>query len=333
MNKRYILPALIFIIILALAMIGYTSQSTQKAAVMPPLRVVPTISVNQLSRPVNTGAISYSVNVTNESFPARLPYYAINQANTTQSVFNRFSFVLGVSGQNETIHGSRGAYLSTTDGPKSLIVSDNPLYFSYEEATLSGARISQNTIYYQQATLAKLQTLDVLPKPLVLSSPTYQFMNPQGTDPNATSNANGATVAQIDYGVSLDGYRVYVGDADSPAYSARFDGANRLVELGGYVFPTIRKSNEDIAVISYDEAVGRLQNNEGVLSSATPTEYSVAYLNPAILQSVQVRSAALGFFYSPALPSLVPVYVFRGTSSVQEIPGPIDTTTIVSAIP
>lgn len=328
MNRRVIVVVGI-VILLGVALLGYLKQYSGGRKTAPTTVAFPTIAPSQFVRPVRQGPVSYT-SAPEASFPATAPRYSVRQSVSFATFHKSLVSAFRLTGSPQIIEGSRGAHAVLTDGIKQLIASDRPLYFSFMEATLSGKRVTGDASYYQQTAQSRIESLRLLSPPLSLSSPTYQFLAPKGTEPVITT-ANNATVAQINYGVSLDGRAVYVGDAASPVFFARYDGANELIQVNGYSLPAVQKEPGETPLLPYDQALIRLRSGQGVLSSVAPAGPTVEYLNAQDIQNIRVTSVELAYFYTETSADLVPVYIFKGVSSDSLRAGSVQTVTVVSA--
>ena len=96
----------------------------------------------------------------------------------------------------------------------------------------------------------------------------------------------------------------------------------------------ISKGSGSLKVIPVQEGSLKLTQSKGVLLYAFSnqdknTELGLQYK----LESTEVKSVSLGYYYTSTQPTLTPVYVFRGEGYDRVNKRLVQTTTIVSALP
>ena len=268
-------------------------------------------------------------------FPRHIPYVTVSRRRNFEEESSRLFALNNITGAPKTIAGSRGRMVIASGNGREGVVSEAPFSFSFTIASYSGTIVSGNTTLYQDAAAAALSEWSLLPTPYTarLSFVRYFAFSNAEPHPIEQSDPRGALVAEIDMTASVEGYPIFVGDADTPAFSASFDGTNRLIKLRGVIFPNVVKGPKEIAIISYTEALQRLKNGVGVLSSMSlAVKTKEGFMTGEAPSGVAIERASLGYLYSPYQDYLVPIFVFTGKTNLQEERQQVITTTVVSAL-
>jgi hypothetical protein len=333
MNKRLVLIMVLFIIISFLTILYFSlnktsSPSNQNGSVVTLSPLNPT----ELPRSLTESQITY-LNIPPSSFPTEISNFLFTHYKTTSDVVGDFSNYFNIHETPREIEGSKGKYLLVNKGSKSVIVSENPLSFSYTDSDYSETNIGSDTSPYKKSSQKILNDFGLLKNTYLYALKGQKYFKPLGSEPNETLLPNNANIIQLDYELVLDGFPLFINDSDSPGAFFRFDGDKNLVQIQGFVLPEIKKDTNLIQIIPYDKAVERLKTNAGSLSSITSKNTSnQEYLTGEIPKTIYVTNVSLGYMYIPNRDNLTPVFVFSGQGTTENTKEVVQTKTIVSAV-
>ncbi len=303
-------------------------QSQQERAFITP----PVIRQSLMPQPLSTGPITYS-GMPAAIFPESVPYYTITRVRNFETERDRLFALYNITSAPNTIVGSKGRYASFLQGTKSGTLSESPLTFTYRSVVTSNKFVTNNAEQHVAATISMLADLSVLPPPFTATMSAQRFFAFTDPHPRELGSAQGAVITQLDFVAMVGSIPLYINDADSPAFSASFNGDNALTELRAIILPDITKDDKNLSIISYKEALERLKNNAGIFSSVSLTRTGEKeFMTGAPPSTITVQNVSLGFFYAPNQEFLVPVFVFTGVAAEPNEKAVLRTTTVVSAL-
>lgn len=329
-NKKIVILGIVVMISLLIYFL-FTNKGKPRNTTVPITNIE---SVNPKTLPVSlSNNVSSYTNVPVLTFPATVPHYSASSSRLVEQETERLVSLLNISAPIQTIAGSRGKYLSAQNSFGALLVSEKPLSFVYDAASISGKIITYDSSLVLATGIKQLEDLSVLQAPALPATEIYSYFSPVGSSPNQLKSASGATMVQVDIPLRLETFPLYVGDANTPAFSLRFDGDKKLIQIRGYILPTIKKEHNEIKIISYKDAVTRLQTNSGILSSLWLSDTGTSFLTGSTPKDIEISGAKLGYLYLSDRKDLVPVFIFSGKGFVSEEGRVVNTTTIVLATP
>lgn len=331
MKKKYIPLILLLITVLAAGTYLIVQKKTPEKTAGSFVSVSP-INPTVMPPSLSNTVLSYT-NVPTFSFPDRVPYITITSQRTLENETARIASLLNINSTPQTILGSKGKYTIVQAGSSSLTLSENPLTFTYDAASISGGLILYDPKQITAAAIQQLEDLSIFRPPTSVAKTTYSYFSPQGPSPNALRSADGATLVQADFYLQIGTYPIFIGDANTPGFSARFDASKKLIQIRGHILPDLRSEPKEISIISYNEAAARLAANKGTLSSVSTTAEGESFLTGSTPKNIQISTVQLGYIFLPNRNDLVPVFVFFGSGYIEEEKRAVNTTTIVSALP
>ncbi|MBP9814117.1 hypothetical protein KBC80_02885 [Candidatus Woesebacteria bacterium] len=325
---------LIVTAILAICLLGFLvlqkSPSTS-STIKPTVTLAP---VNPTSMPTSlSDSVSAYTNIPTASFPEKVPYFSVSFTRNLETETSRIASLFNFTSPPQIISGSRGKYSITQDESATLTFSENPLTFTYDVASISGKPISYDPKELVTTSAQQLEDLSIIRSPLVVVNETLSYFAPRGPSPNKLQNSNGATLVQIDFDFQVGKFPLFVGDADTPGATTRFDGDKNLIQIRTYIPPNITTGTDEVNIISYKEATERLAAGSGILSSVSSAEIDNIFLTGATPKNIEVSRVQLGYLLLSGRNDLVPVFIFSGKGRLEENNKAVNTTTIISALP
>ena len=285
-----------------------------------------------MPRPLSGDLITYSGEVV-ASFPTSVRYYSITRVRDFESERARLFSLYNPQVSPTVVVGSKGRYASFSQGEQSGLLSENPLSFVFHTASASGRFVSNDLNMYSALVQSALTELSVLPTSYTTKLMGQQFFSFDEPHPTELTGPSGALITRLSFMVEVDGFPLYINDADTPVFSASINGDNVITELQGFMLPDVSREEKSLAIIPYNEAVTRLRSNKGVLSSVSLAERGgQAFMTGETPTAIQITNVSLGYFYSELQNYLIPVFVFEGSARETEGSALLHTTTIVSAI-
>ncbi len=314
--------------LLTWAFFGRSTKPPVNTAV-PPSIILSPIDAPFLPTVPNGGNEQYT-NIPRLTFQTTMPGYTFEKSNFVGKNINTVVSAFNYNKPLTTIEGAKTKYHFGNSGLQSVIISDQPPTFSYDVATLSGKTVSSDIPWYENSVSSLVYEKNIIPSIFKLEHPTVSYISPIDSTPHRATPQS-ATVIQLDFELSLNGFPVFVNNAAASPLTARFDGDRSLLQLRGYLFPSVSTTQSIVGLISYEEAVNRLTSNSGVLTSATTTSNENIASEQAPKQ-IEVSRVRLGYLYEYSLQQFSPVFVFLG-SGVLDNKDVVITTTVVSALP
>lgn len=265
--------------------------------------------------------------------PKSVPYFVVSRRRNFETERERLFSFYNVSAPPTTVIGAKGRYASFIQGGKSGTISENPLAFVVRTSATSNKTIANNTNTYVSMVTEALTDLSLLPSlfvPTVTAQRYFKFDEPHPSD---LQSPEGALVTRLDFTVLIENMPLFIGDADTPVFSASFNGDNTLVELRSSILPDIVREKNSVGIISYEEALRRLKTNTGVFSSVSLTSSGdKEFMTGALPADIKVEKVTLGYYYSTTQDFLIPVFVFSGSAQEPGGSATLRTTTVVSAL-
>ena len=328
---------LIIGILVFLGLVVFITAPRTKTTVQPPTQervfiTPPPIRPSSLPQPLSTKPITYSGTPV-ASFPGSVPYYKVSRVRDFETERDRIFSLYNSTALPSTIIGSKGRYASFSSGPRSGTLSENPLTFTLRTNTSSNRFVTNNISKYIDMFTSSLAELSVVPRPFTATMSAQRFFSFNDPHPTELTTPQGAVVTQLDFAAVIDGLPVFINNADTPVFSASFNGDDVLMELRATILPDITKETQIIPIISYAEALQRLKNNVGIFSSVSLTSTGEKeFMTGALPSAIRVQKVALGYFYSSVQEFLIPVFVFTGAAEEPGEKAILKTTTVVSAL-
>lgn len=265
-----------------------------------------------------------------ELYPSQIPSYSVTKHPSLKETQN-VATSLGFSGTPKTTVNKLGSYLFYYQASSSLTVSSNPLYVSYsvknpDKKIPFGARPND------AASLSFFNSLNTvgLPVETRLAGVDYYFAG-ASEQPPATSFVN-ANVATFKYQYFLDGLPLYIYNPGTPAVSVDIVPSNKISGARFFLAPQLTKNQQLLNIITYNEAVNRLNSKESVLVQleTDSTKNSFVFVD-GTPKTVVVDKTDLGYYYSQDDAGLGAVFVFYGKGTKDGLE--LNTITVVSAVP
>lgn len=330
MNKKNLIIVVMMVVATLLIWIffGRSNKPSTTNVYPAPITLSP-IDASFLPTTPNSGQEQY-INIPSLSFQATLPVYIFEKSNFIEKNINTIVSAFNFNGPLTTIEGAKTTYHSGNSGIQSIIISDRPPTFTYDIATLSGKIVSSEMPWYESFVSSLVYGKNIIPPLFKLETPTVSYLSPIDSAPREATPQT-ATVIQLDFELSVNGFPIFVNSAAVAPLTARFDGNRSLLQLRGYLFPPVNTTVSVVKLISYEEAVNRLISNKGILTNTTIASKEDLSFEQAPKQ-IEISKVRLGYLYDYLAQQLSPVFVFLGS-------GPLDdkrvvfTTTVVSAIP
>jgi|GEM_PF-792537 len=328
---------LIIGIFIVLGFVVFLSTQRTKTAVQPPIQervfiTPPPIRPSSLPQPLSGGPISYS-GAPVASFPASVPYYRITRVRDFETERSRIFSLYNSVTPPSTIIGSKGRYASFSSNNKSGTLSENPLTFTLRTTASSSRFVTNNINKYISVFTSGIADLSVVPQPFSATVSAQRFFSFNDPHPTELPTTQGAVITQLDFSAVIGGFPVFINDADTPVFSASFNGDDALTELRATILPDVTKEAQSVSIISYGEALQRLKTNVGIFSSVSLTSTGEKeFMTGALPSAINIQRVALGYFYSPVQEFLVPIFVFTGTAEEPGEKAVLKTTTVVSAL-
>lgn len=335
MKKTTIIALVFIMLLLSLAFVAVFYKKTVPPSSIQPSAFVTPLPIRPSAMPqsISNGPIVYTGGATTAVFPKSASYFAVSRHRDFETERTRLFSLYDVVSSPATIIGAKGRYTSFSGAGKSGTVSENPLTFAFHTTSTSKKTVTNNINKYLTTVTGRLSELSVLPaifKPTLSSQRFFTFDEPH---PSELTGSEKALITKLDFAVAVEGLPVFIGDADTPVFSAGFNGDDVLVELRGFILPDITKGTQNIAIISYESALERLKNNTGVFSSVSlSASGDKEFMTGGLPSSVQIEKAVLGYYYSPLQDYLVPVFVFSGVAQEPGEKAVLRTTMVVSAL-
>ncbi len=329
-NKKIVFGAVLVLFFVSLWLLATRQKQKGAPAItyVTPAPLLPSVMPKNLAEQ----AILYTDGPAYE-FPGRVPYVSIVGRRSFQEEATRLLALLGITAPPQIITGSRGRMALVTQKTLEAAVSENPLSFAFTVASPSGSFVTGDATVYKNSAETTLREWSLLPEPFETSLFSLRYFRFPDPHPEEQSAPNGALVAQVDLMTTIQGFPVFSGDANTPSFSADFDGGNRLIKIRGLVLPSVKKSGEEITIISYQDALERLKNGNGVLSSVSLSpDSNNRFAAGGVPSNIAIERVILGYLYSPYQEYLVPVFVFTGKATTPKDNERVITTTVVSAL-
>lgn len=284
----------------------------------------------KLPSPEVTGQPQYIVS-RRQTFPSSVPAYTIIKKADTEIVTKTVGGALGLQGSPTPLVGSQGVSFYWNTKTRSLTVGGDPINIAYSEDVGLSDTIRATEDELSRAAVSYLTRLGIPPSPFFLKKTGSVYMRPEQQDPRPVASASAATLIQMSFQYTIDGFPVFVNPPSVPGAEVSVNGKGEVGSFRAFWFPTITKESEKNTIVSYDEAVRRLLSFQGVLASVETeggTSEVLLTRPPDISTIYQVE---LGYFYSPDQQSLSPVFVFYGKGVQNSLT--LKTITLVSAAP
>lgn len=332
MNKKRIIIVVTFLLLLLIGIL-FTQRSSIPSSNQQTQMITPSpINPSVMPRPLSGDLITYSGEVV-ATFPTSVRYYAITRIRDFESERTRLFALYAPSTTPTVVVGSKGRYASFSSGRISGTLSESPLSFAFHTASDSSRFVSNDLNVYSSLVEEVLTALSVLPKPFTTKLLSQQFFSFDEPHPTELTSPQGALITRLNYTVTLDGVPFYLNDASSPVFSASINGDNTITEIQGYMLPDVSRTEKNLAIIPYSEAVLRLRANKGVLSSVSLAKQGdQEFMTGEVPRDIKITNVTLGYFYSTHQDYLIPVFVFEGSAEETEGSALLHTTTIVSAL-
>ncbi len=308
-----------------------------KTSVQPPIQervfiTPPPIRPSSLPQPLSGGPITYS-GAPVASFPASVPYYKISRVRDFETERSRIFSLYTSTTPPSTIIGSKGRYANFSSNNMSGTLSENPLTFTLHTTVSSNRFVTNNIGKYIDVFTSGLADLSVVPQPFSATISAQRFLSFNDPHPTELTTPQGAVITQLDFSAVIGGLPVFINDADTPVFSASFNGDDVLTELRATILPDVTKEAQSVSIISYSEALRRLKANVGIFSSVSLTSTGEKeFMTGALPSAINIQRVTLGYFYSPVQEFLVPIFVFTGTAEEPGEKAVLKTTTVVSAL-
>lgn len=330
-KKRAVIVLVVLILLLAGALFIQRSpvpQDSQQTQLITPSPINPSV----MPQPLSSGFITYSGDI-EATFPTSVPYYEITRVRSFESERSRLFALYAPNAIPNVITGSKGRYASFSQNGRSGLISENPLSFAFQMASASGRFVSNDLNTYSSLVQSALTELSVLPAPYTTTLLSQQFLSFNDPHPTELTSPQGAVITRLNYTVALDGVPLYVNDANTPVFSASINGDGAITEILGFILPDVSRTEQNLAIIPYSEAVSRLRANRGVLSSISLTKQGdQEFMTGETPSTIKITGVSLGYFFSALQNYLIPVFVFEGSAEETEGSALLRTTTIVSAL-
>lgn len=333
MKKSWLIIGIFIFLCLALFFVASLTKTavqplTQERTFITP----PPIRPSSLPRPLSGGSITYSGTPV-ASFPGNVSYYKVSRVRDFETERDRIFSLYNSINPPATIIGSKGRYASFSLNNKSGTLSENPLTFTLRTTVSSNRFVTNNISKYVDVFVSSLADLSVVPQPFSATISAQRFFSFNDPHPTELPAPRGATITQLDFAAIIGGMPVFINDADTPVFSASFNGDDMLTELRAAILPDTTKETQNVSIISYGEALQRLKANAGIFSSVSLTGTGEKeFMTGALPSAINIQGVTLGYFYSPAQEFLVPVFVFTGAAEEPGKKAVLKTTTIVSAL-
>ena len=325
---------LFLMLLVAVCLLGYLLLQKRSSSGTTSTPLVTLAPVNPATMPTSlSDTVSAYTNIPAMSFPINIPHFSASPPRDLESESARVAALFNITTSPQIISGSRGKYSITQSPSGTLTFSENPLTLTYDVASISGSFITYDPKELVATSVQHLGDLSVITPPVVTINERYSFFSPRGSSPNKLQNSSGATLVQIDFDFQIEKFPFFVGDANTPAATMRFDGAKKLIQIRTHVPPSITKEKENIEIISYKEATERLAAGLGILSNVASAGIDGIFLTGATPTTIEVLSVQLGYLLLSNRNDLVPVFVFSGKGYIEEDKKAVNTTTIISALP
>ena len=331
--KGYKKP-LIVISVITIMFLGYFL--TQKNSMVKPSGntpiSIPSINPTTMPRSLSDTVSTYT-NMPAATFPSSVPYVTISTPRNLEAESSRLAALFNIQSPPQIISGSRGRYTITQGVSALLTLSENPLTFAYDAASIAGTLVSYDPKPLVNTSIQQLEELSILRSPLVVTNEVFSYFSPQGPSPNKLQSQSGATMVQIDFDYHIGKLPLFISDANTPAATTRYDGNKNLVQVRAHILPNMTIEKNDVAIVSYKEATERLAAGQGVLSSVASAENDGVFLTGLTPTNIEISRVQLGYLLLSGRSDLVPVFIFSGKGYLEEDKKSVNTTTIVSALP
>lgn len=334
MNRTRTIIIFVFIVILLLSLwVALSKKPKQQQGLPPQLFVTPApIRPSALPQSISNSPIAYSGELLFTA-PKTVPYYSVNRRRDFEAERERLFAFYNITTPPTTIIGARGRYASFVQGGKSGTISENPLTFVVRTAATSNKTVTNDVNTYLSTVTGVLTELSLLPSLFIPTITSERYFKFDESHPTDSKSSEGALVVRLDFTASIEGAPLFIGDADTPVFSASFNGDNVLVELRSSILPDITREKNSVEIISYEEALHRLTSNTGVFSSVSLTNAGdKEFMTGALPDNIKIEKVTLGYYYSNIQDYLIPVFVFSGSAQEPGESAVLHTTTVVSAL-
>lgn len=328
--KKFVFLALIVCLGLVLGLLF--SKKTSLKTNTPPAtkqeeRIAPVITGVDQPQPQYQTTETYS-------FPESLAQYQVDTSLQLETVSKTLTGALGFSSSPSKIEGSKGVYFIWNEGGRSLIIGGNPAEVSYSSGAGSTKNLSSDTSTYKVAAQNFLNNFSSLFGDVHLNISSESYIVSSKEDPVVTEDPTKASVFLVNYYLLIGDRPVITSSANIEGASVGVDAENNILSFRSYVFPQFKADSKQVSLFSFSEAQNLLVSNRGVLlnfsyvGSKNQGE-SIAQANTPP-QISTIKNVLLGYYFSPELKTLTPVYVFFG-EGVDGQKNILSTITVVSA--
>lgn len=334
MNRTRTIIVFIFVFAMLMSLwVVFSKKPGQQQTLPPQLFVTPVpIRPSAMPQSISNSPITYLGELLFTA-PKTVPYYSINRRRDFETERARLFAFYNITVPPTTIIGARGRYASFVQGGKSGTISENPLTFVVRASATSNKTITSDANTYLSTVTGALTELSLLPSLFVPTITSQRYFKFDESHPADLKSPEGALVTRLDFTASVEGAPLFIGDADTPVFSASFNGDNILVELRSSILPDITREKTSVEIIPYEEALSRLKSNTGVFSSVSLTSASdKEFMTGALPDNIKIERVTLGYYYSNIQDYLIPVFVFSGSAQEPGGSAILHTTTVVSAL-
>jgi hypothetical protein len=326
MNKKLVIISTLGIITIGAGI--YLGQLFQQKP------IVKTVVVSErpaLPPPVYTTQPEYKVEATT-SFPKNIDAYLSIGTPSAKTLASTIVTVINIGGTPQYIRSTTGdIYMWNGINNDSVIASEGLSHIAYASTPGTNKKLEGPLESYYSAAEQFLVPFNLTKEPVRLVRTSPRYFNPSNGDANETTSMIEATSVELRFQYAINSIPIYFGSASGPSVTVRLDANKKIISVSAYIIPVFTKTTTDNQIVLSQEAVARLNNNEGRITDLVSSDKGdQPYYFDSPPTVVDVVNVDLAYYYSPSQKTLVPVFAFKGTGSVGG--KTVETTTLVSAV-
>jgi hypothetical protein len=333
-NRLFFIIGILFIGITAIAFFVTRSKKTTESPSLssraPIAPVVKPSFPESLPRPQP----NYAVPPVDQPFPSSVRTVVYSHLPITNQQAATMANALGVSSQPVEIPGNRGTLYSWSNNGQTLTIGGDPVEISYTFYQSSTTPIGSQNIDSDALIAGFRQRIGHTMPGVELKKIKTTLYESTGFGPKETTNTQAATTLRADYSFTIDNYPIYTRYPSAPALSVQINGNRNLEQFNTYWYKGIQKTHSVTPIITYEEAVQRLLGGEGALLAVNTQDPPLTDIPQKFsVQTSTISRVELAYYYTPGNTILAPVFVFNGQGVDTEKNVPVETLTVVSALP
>lgn len=268
-----------------------------------------------------------------KAFPTSLQRYTYSNPPANE-INSKIARSLGFTSQPTTYQDIAGDIQVWVDGNNSLSLQGSPPSLAYTTNVTGISTLPQNFLAEAEPRIKDFaeNILDIRSLGYIVEIEEVLYFTIDDDEPAYVEDPQAAFFAEIFLIYTLPEGPVY---PDSAAYWGKIWINSRLEIVRAHLLfpPTVQKAQGAISTLSYEDAVMRLNNNQGLLVSYAAENPTVKGFEEIALRVSVIESADLGYYYTRNNAEFMPIYRFKGKAESTNSTKPISTYTIVSALP